>query len=84
MLLSTISWVDEVRYLKIFIVRSRYFKCTLDCTKRSFYSAVDGILLLNIASEDVILQLIGSKYMPILLYGLEPRLHCQLRAHKNI
>jgi len=38
-----------------------------------FYSAVNGILgkLLNIASEDVILQLITSKCMPVLLYGLE-------------
>ena len=69
----TIAWVSEVRYLGIFIVRSRHFKCNFDCAKRSFYSAVNGILgkLLNIASEDVILQLISSKCMPILLYGLE-------------
>ena len=41
-------------------------------TKRSFYSAVNGIFgkVLNFASEDVILQLIVSKCMPILLYGL--------------
>jgi len=38
-----------------------------------FYSAVNSILgkLLNIASEDVILQIIASKCMPVLLYGLE-------------
>jgi len=67
------NWVIEVRYLGIFIVSSRQFKCTLDYAKRSFYSAVNGILakFLNIASEDVILQLVGSKCMPILLYGLE-------------
>jgi len=41
--------------------------------KRSFCGAVNGILgkVLNIASENVILQLIVSKYMPILLNGLE-------------
>jgi len=68
-----ISWVCEVRYLGIFIICSRHFKCTLDNAKRSFYSAVNGILgkLLNIASEDVILQIIASKCMPVLLYGLE-------------
>jgi len=30
-----ISWVSEVRYLGIFITRSRHFKCTLDNAKRS-------------------------------------------------
>ena len=39
-----ISWVCEVRYLGIFIICSRHFKCTLDNAKRSFYSAVNGIL----------------------------------------
>jgi len=68
-----ISWVNEVRYLGVFVVRSRSFKCAYDNAKRSFYSAVNGILgkVLNIASEDVILQLIDSKCMPILVYGLE-------------
>ena len=68
-----ISWVCEVRYLGIFIICSRHLKCTLDNAKRSFYSAVNGILgkLLNIASEYVILQLIASKCMPVLLYGLK-------------
>jgi len=71
----TIFWVNEVRYLGIYIVRSRYFKCTLDYAKRSFYSAVNGIFgkLVNIVSEDVILQLTGSKciIIPLNLYGLE-------------
>jgi len=53
----TISWVSEVRYLGIFVIRSSHFKCTFDNAKRSFYSAVNGILgkFLNSASEDVIL-----------------------------
>ena len=44
-----------------------------DNAKRAFYSAVNGIYgkVLNYASEDVILQLIVSKCMPILLYGLD-------------
>jgi len=68
-----ISWICEVRYLGIFIICSRHFKCTLDNTKCSFYSAVNGILgkLLNIVSEDVILQIIASKCMSVVLYGLE-------------
>jgi len=49
------------------------FKCAYDNAKRSFYSAFNGILgkVLNFASEDVILQLIVSKCMSILLYGLD-------------
>ena len=62
-----------MRYLEVFVVRSRSFKRVHDNAKRSFYSAVNGILgkVLNIASENVILQLIVIKYIPILLYGLE-------------
>jgi len=68
-----ISYASELRYLGVFVVRSRTFKCAYDNAKRSFYSAVNGILgkVLNFAPEDVILQLIVSKCMPILLYGLD-------------
>jgi len=61
------------RYLGVYIVCSRQFKCTLDYAKRSFYSAVNSVLgkLMNTASEAIILQLIVSKCMPIFLYGLE-------------
>ena len=41
--------------------------------KRSFYAAVDGLFgkLLNLASEEVILELVRTKCTLILLYGLE-------------
>jgi len=41
--------------------------------KRSFYAAVNGLFgkLLNLASEEVILELIKAKCTPVLLYGLE-------------
>ena len=68
-----IPWVDEMRYLGLFIVRSHTFKCSLDYAKRSFYRAVNGIFgrIGRTASEEVILELIKSKCLPILLYGLE-------------
>jgi len=49
------------------------FKCSLDHAKRSFYRAVNGIFgrLGRTVSEEVILELIKSKCLPILLYGLE-------------
>ena len=68
-----IPWVDEMRYLGLFFVRSHTFKCSLDHAKRLFYRAVNGIFgrIGRTASEEVILELIKSKCLPILLYGLE-------------
>ena len=50
---------------------------SLSNAKCNFYRAVNGIFskILNFASEEVILELITRKCMPILLYGLES---CQL------
>ena len=44
-----------------------------DHAKRSFYRAVNGIFgrIGRMASEEVILELIKTKCLPILLYGLE-------------
>jgi len=59
--------------LGIHIIRSTIFKCSLDYSKRSFYHAANGILGKNgfIDSEDVVLQLLKSKCISVLLYGLE-------------
>jgi len=50
---------------------------SLNYAKRSSFGAVNGLFgkLLNLASATVILELVRSKCMPILLYGLES---CQL------
>ena len=71
--LHVVSWVDEMRYLGVFFVRSHTFKCSLDHAKRSFYRAVTGIFgrIGRTASEEVTLELIKSKCLPILLYGVE-------------
>jgi len=68
-----LPWVTELMYLGVFIVRSRNFKCSLDTAKRSFYRAADAIFgkVGRIASEDVTLQLLSSKCIPLLLHGLE-------------
>jgi len=42
---TVISWVDEMRYLGIFIVRSRTFKCCLEHAKKSFYRAANAVFL---------------------------------------
>jgi len=70
---TVISWVHEMRYLGISIVRSRTFKCTLGHAKKSFYRAANAVCakIGRVASEEVTLQLIKVKCLPALLYGLE-------------
>ena len=70
---NSISWVNQMRYLGVFFVKSRVFKCDLDHVKRSFYRAANAIFgrIGRIASEEVIIQLIKSKCIPVLVYGLE-------------
>ena len=48
-------------------------KCSLDAAKRGFYRAANSIFgkVGRIASEEVVIHLIRTKYVPILLYGLE-------------
>ena len=49
------------------------FKCSIDHAKRLFYKAANNVFgkIGRIASEEVTLQLVKSKCIPILLYGLE-------------
>ena len=69
----TLPWVFEVRYLGTIIISSRLFKCSLSHAKRAFYCAANSIFgkIGRLASEEVILQLIQSKCIPVLIYGLE-------------
>jgi hypothetical protein len=65
--------VDEIRYLGVYIVRSATFKCSLAHAKKCFYCSANAIMgkIGRVASEEVILQLLQTKCIPILLYGLE-------------
>jgi len=68
-----ISWVDVLRYLGGIITRSRAFKCSLHHAKKLFYRSANAIFgeIGRIASEEIVLQLIISKCILVILYGLE-------------
>ena len=68
-----LPWVSEIRYLGIYIVKSRKFKCSLDYAKRAYYRSMNAIFgkIGRVASEEVVLELIAKKCIPVLLYGLE-------------
>jgi len=57
----------------VHFVKFRTLKCSLDAAKRGFYRAANSIFgkIGRIASEEVVLQLIKSKCVPVLLIGLE-------------
>jgi len=65
--------VEEVRYLGVHFVKSRSLKCSLDEAKRGFFCANNAIFgkVGSVASEEVVLELVKCKCLPILLYGLE-------------
>ena len=68
-----LPWVNEIRYLGTYIIQSRYFKCSLSQAKKSYYRALNAIFgkVGRAASEEVTLELVKLKCLPILLYGLE-------------
>ena len=57
---NNLPWVNEIRYLGIFIVSFVSFRCSTDHAKRSFYHAANAIFAKVgcFASEEVILELI--------------------------
>jgi len=68
-----LPWVQEIRYLGIYIVCSRTFKCSFQNAKKSCYRALNAIFgkVGRTASAEVTLELVSKKCWPILLYGSE-------------
>lgn len=68
---QSLQWVDTCRYLGVYITSARSFRCSFSHAKQSFYRSTNAILskIGRFASEEVILQLVKSKCIPILLYG---------------
>jgi len=64
---------SELRYLGVYLTRSKSMRYSLDEAKRGFYRAANSIFgkIGRTASKEVTLHLIKSKCVPILLYGLE-------------
>jgi len=74
-----LPWVKEIRYLGVHITQSRKLRCSLNHAKQSFYQSINAIFwkIGRTASEEVILELVKSKCLPISLYGLECFSQCQ-------
>ena len=68
-----LAWVGICHYLCVYFSSARTFKCCFDNCKASFYRSFNAIYgrLGRCASPEVIVQLLSSKSMPVLLYGLD-------------
>jgi len=68
-----LEWVCSCRYLGVYFVSGRYFRCCFDKLKSSFFRAFNAVFskVGRCASEEVVLSLIRSKCLPCLLYGVE-------------
>ena len=70
---GTIQWVSSCRYLGVFFVSGRTFKCSFDNAKSKFFRAFNALYskVGRSASEEVVITLLRVKCLPILLYGTE-------------
>ena len=68
-----LPWTNEIRYLGTYIAKSRQFRCSIDHTKKSFFRSANSIFdkIGRTASEEVTLELLRTKCIPVLIYGLE-------------
>ena len=68
-----LNGVEECRYLGVYLVSARQFKCSWHNAKCAFYRAFNAIFgrLGRSAASEVILYLVRSKCIAALLYGLD-------------
>jgi len=55
------------------VIAARYYRCSHSNAKRSFYTAFNAMFrkIRRCASEEVIIELLKMKCLPVLLYGIE-------------
>ena len=69
----SLSWVNTLKYLGVYLMRFRHFKCSFAQAKRAYFRSLNAIFgkVGRFASEEVVLQLVSSKCLPVLMYGTE-------------
>ena len=70
---GSLFWSKTCRYLGVYFVSGRTFKCTFDHMKSQYFKAFNSILskVGRFASEEIVLSLLRAKCVPVLLYGIE-------------
>jgi hypothetical protein len=70
---ESLCWVDNVRYLGVYIVAAKKFSISISNNKHSFYRSCNAIFskVGHCASEEVVVRLISAKCLPVFTYGLD-------------
>ena len=65
--------VNEMSYLRIHLLSSHNFKCSFDAAKCSFFCCLNAVFgkIGRKAWEEVVLELVKCKCLPILIYDTE-------------
>lgn len=68
-----LKWVDSIRYLGVVLLSAKSLRTSLADNMKSFYKSANAVFskVGRTASEEVLSNLINSKCVPSLLYGLE-------------
>jgi len=77
-----LMWTDSVRYMGVYLTASRVFCCSYSHSKRSFYRSLNAIFgkIGRVSSEDVVVQLMKSKWLSSLYYGTDVCPRSQLQS----
>jgi Reverse transcriptase (RNA-dependent DNA polymerase) len=70
---ASIKWVSSCKYLGVFFISGRCFKCSFDQAKSKFFRAFNCIYskVSCATNEDTVITLLKAKCLPILLYATE-------------
>ena len=69
---TPIEWVDTCQYLRICLVSSLHFKCSVTDRIHKFYKCANAIFRIEGRSDDLtMLSLVETHCVPILTYGIE-------------
>jgi len=70
---AQLMWVDTCKYLGVHFVRGRYFRCTFEDAKKKFFSSFNAVYskIGRFASEEVVVNLLDTKCIAPMLYGIE-------------
>ena len=67
------AWVDQIRYLGVFIVNAKKFTCSYSNARKKFFGAFNAIYgrIGNLNTSTLLISLLSTNCTPILLYGTD-------------
>jgi len=70
---GSLQWSSQCKYLGVYFVSGRAFRCSFDHCKCRYYRAFNAVFskVGRLASEEVVLDLIRNKCLPVLLYRVK-------------